>query len=117
MTSIEDRIRRAMREKADQVPGDAVPPLRLPVRPRRPSSLAYGGGQRTGAPAWRRWLAPVTSAVLVGAVISGSVAVSRLVLGAHAPRQPRGGRGLRRAPGRGGRVGRDPGQPVRRGVR
>jgi hypothetical protein len=88
MTSLEDKIRRAMREKADQVPGDAVPPLRLPVRPRRPSSLAYGGGQRTGAPAWRGWLAPAASAVLVAAVISGSVAVSRLVLGAHAPGRP-----------------------------
>lgn len=88
MTSLEDKIRRAMREKADQVPGDAVPPLLLPVRPRRPSSLAYGGGQRTGAPAWRGWLAPAASAVLVAAVISGSVAVSRLVLGAHAPARP-----------------------------
>jgi hypothetical protein len=88
MTSIEDKIRRAMREKADQVPGDAVPPLLLPVRPRRPSSLAYGGGQRTGAPAWRGRLAPAASAVLVAAVISGSVAVSRLVTGAHAPAGP-----------------------------
>jgi hypothetical protein len=88
MTSLEDKIRRAMREKADQVPGDAVPPLLLPVRPRRSSSLAYGGGRRTGAPAWRGWLAPAASAVLVAAVISGSVAVSRLVLGAHAPVRP-----------------------------
>ena len=99
MTSLEDKIRRAMREKADQVPGDAVPLLRLPVRPRRPSSLAYGGGQRTGAPAWRRWLAPAASAVLVGAVISGSVAVSRLVLGAHAPGQPRVATGSGGLPG------------------
>lgn len=88
MTSLEDKIRLAMRDKAEQVPADAVPPLLLPVRPRRPSSLAYGGGQRTGAPAWRGWLAPAASAVLVAAVISGSVAVSRLVLGAHAPRRP-----------------------------
>ncbi len=76
MTSLEDKIRRAMRERADQVPGDAVPPLLLPVRPRRPSSLAYGGGQRTGAPARRGWLAPAASAVLVAAVISGWMAVS-----------------------------------------
>jgi hypothetical protein len=86
MTRLEDKIRRAMREKADQVPGDAVPPLLLPVRPRRSSSLAYGGGRRTGAPAWRGWVAPAASAVLVAAVISGSVAISRLVLRAH----PRG---------------------------
>lgn len=88
MTSLEDKIRRAMREKAGQVPADAVPPLLLPVRPRRPSSLAYRGGQRTGASAWRAWLAPAASAILVAAVISGSVAVSRLVLGAHPPRRP-----------------------------
>jgi len=88
MTSLEDKIRRAMRDKADQVPGDAVPPLLLPVRPRRPPSLADGGGQRTGAPAWRGWLAPAASAVLVAAVISGSVAISRLVLGARAPGRP-----------------------------
>jgi hypothetical protein len=88
MTPLEERIRRAMREKADQVPGDAVSPLTLPVRPRRASSLAYGGGQRTGAPAWRGWLAPAASAVLVAAVISGWVVVSRLVLEAHAPGRP-----------------------------
>jgi hypothetical protein len=98
MTSIEDRIRRAMREKADQVPGDAVPPLLLPVRRRRPSSLAYGGGQSTGAPAWRGWLAPAASAVLVAAVICGSVAVSRLVLRAHAPGRPAAASGSGGAP-------------------
>lgn len=87
MTPLEEKIRAAIREKADQVPADAVPPLLLPVRPRHPFSLAYGGGQRTGASAWRgrslRWLAPAASAILVAAVIAGSVALSRTVLGAH----------------------------------
>jgi hypothetical protein len=86
MTPLEEKIRAAIREKADQVPADAVPPLLLPVRRWRPFSLAYGGGQRTGAPAWRagslRWLAPAASAILVGAVIAGSVVLSR-TLGAH----------------------------------
>ena len=85
MTPLEERIRAAIREKADQVPADAVPPLLLPERPRRPFSLTYGGGQRTGALAWRArslwWLAPAASAVLVAAVIAGSVAFSHTLLG------------------------------------
>jgi hypothetical protein len=88
VTWLEDRIRRALHEKADQVPADAVPPLLLPARRRRSSSLTYGGGQRRGAPAW---LAPAASAFLVAAVIAGSVAVSRLVLGARAPARTRPG--------------------------
>jgi hypothetical protein len=87
MTPLEEKIRRAIREKADQVPADAVPPLLLPVRQRRPSSLAYGG-QRTGTPARHAWVAPALSAVLVAAVIAGSVAVSRTVLGRHATGRP-----------------------------
>jgi len=99
MTSLEERIRRAMLEKADQVPGDAVPPLLLPARRRHPSSLAYGGGQRTGTRAWRGWLAPAASAVLVAAVISGSVAVSRLVLRAQDPGRPAAASGSGGVPG------------------
>jgi hypothetical protein len=83
MTPLEERIRAAIREKADQVPADAVPPLLLPER--RLFSLTYGGGQRTGALAWRArslwWLAPAASAVLVAATIAGSVALSHTLLG------------------------------------
>ena len=64
---------------------DAVPPLRLSARRRRSFSLAHGGGERMGAPAWRRWFAPAASAALVIGVIAGSVTVSRLVLGGEAP--------------------------------
>ena len=88
MTRLEDKLRRAIRAKADQVSSDTVPPLRLPVRRRRSFSLAHGGGERMGAPAWRRWFAPAASAALVIAVIAGSVAVSRLVLGGEAPGGP-----------------------------
>ena len=49
MTSVEDKVRAALRGKADQVPSSAVPPLRLPARRRRPFSLAYGGGRRNRA--------------------------------------------------------------------
>jgi hypothetical protein len=81
MTSLEEKIRAAVREKADEVRADAVPPLLLPVRRRFPFSLAYGGGQRSGALAWRAWLAPAASALLVAAVIAASVALSHTILG------------------------------------
>ncbi len=99
MTRLEDKLRRAIRETADQVPADAVPPLCLPVRSRRSYSLAYGGGQRTGAPTGYGWLAPAASAFLVTAVISGSVVVSRIVLGAHAPQRLGPGTAATSSPG------------------
>ncbi len=83
MTPLEDKVRKAFRDKAGQVPGDVVPPLRLPARRRRFFPLAYGGGQRLGAPARRGWLAPAASAVLVVTVIAGAVAVSRVMPGQH----------------------------------
>jgi hypothetical protein len=101
MTALEEKIRAAIREKAEQVPADAVPPLLLPVRPRRRFSLTYGG-QRTRARAWRagslRWVAPAASAVLVAAVIAGSVALSRTILRARsAPRSGAAAASLTRA--------------------
>jgi hypothetical protein len=81
MTPLEDKVRKAFQAKADQVPVDVVPPLRLPARRRRFFSLAYGGGQRTGAPARRGWLAPAASAVLIVTVIAATVAVSRVMSG------------------------------------
>lgn len=81
MTPLEDEVRKAFQAKADQVPIDVVPPLRLPARRRRFFPLTYGGGQRMGAPARRRWLAPAASAILVVSVAAGSVAVSRVMAG------------------------------------
>jgi hypothetical protein len=81
MTPLEDKVRKAFQAKADQVPIDVVPPLRLPARRRRFFPLAYGGGQRMGAPARRGWLAPAASAILVVSVAAGSVAVSRVMAG------------------------------------
>ena len=85
MTPLEDKVRRAFQDKADQVPADAMPPLRLPARRRRFLSLAYGGGQRMGASARRGWLAAAASAVLVVTVIAGAVAVSRVMPGSQRP--------------------------------
>jgi hypothetical protein len=89
MTPLEDKVRQALRAKADQVP-DAAPPLRLPARRRRFLSLAHRGGQRRGAPAWRGWLAPVAAAVSVAAVIAGSVTASQVFAG-HKAEHARGG--------------------------
>jgi hypothetical protein len=80
MTPLEDKVRKAFQAKADQVPADVVPSLRLPARRRRFFSLTYGGGQSMGAPTRRGWLAPVACAVLVVAMIAGSVAISRIML-------------------------------------
>jgi hypothetical protein len=83
MTPLEDMIRGAIRAKANEVPPDAVPPLRLPSRRRFPP-LAYGGGERRGVSArrdWRDWLAPAASAVSVAALLTGSVALSHVMRG------------------------------------
>jgi hypothetical protein len=85
MTPLEDKVRQAFQAKAGQVRYDVAPPLRLPARRRRFFSLAHGGGQSKGAPGRRGWLAPVASAVLVAAVIAGSVAASRIVAGHQRP--------------------------------
>jgi len=88
MTPLEDRVRRAIRDKAGEVPSDAVPPLRLPARRRRSFSLTYRGGGRMRAAArwgWRGWLAPAAAAVLVVAVVVGSEALSRALYGRPVP--------------------------------
>ena len=85
MTPLEDEVRKTFQAKADQVPIDVVPPLRLPARRRRFFPLAYGGGQRMGASARRGWLAAAASAVLVVTVIAVSVAVSRVTPGPQRP--------------------------------
>lgn len=71
MTSVEDKLRAAIRAKVREIETDAPPPLCLPARRRRSVFLAYGGGEKDGAPlqrAWRRWLTPVTCGLLVAAI-------------------------------------------------
>ncbi len=81
MTPLEDRIRQALRGEAGDIPPGTPPPLRLPARRRGFFSLAYGGGERKEVPAGSRWgwLAPATAAVVVAAVIAGSVGVSHVM--------------------------------------
>jgi hypothetical protein len=85
MTPLEDKVRKALLAKADQVPVDVVPPLRLHAGRRRFFSLAYGGGQRMGAPTRRGWLAPAASAVLVVTVIATTAALTRVMPGQQRP--------------------------------
>jgi mannan endo-1,4-beta-mannosidase len=77
MSPVEEKLRAAFQAKAGDIPASA-PPLRLPARPRRFLFLAHGSGEKKGTPgyrAWRRWTAPVASAVLVVAVIAASAVV------------------------------------------
>ncbi len=77
MTPLEDRLRAAIRAKAAEIRPDP-PPLHLPARRRRSLLLAYGGGEKKGAQAWRappRWLAPAACAILVATVIAASTLV------------------------------------------
>lgn len=85
MTPLENDLRDAFRARASQVPPDAVPPLRLPVRGRGFLALAYGGGESKGGLASRSWLAPAACAVLVAAVAAGAVALSHVMPGRPAP--------------------------------
>jgi hypothetical protein len=93
MTQLEDRLRAAIRAKADDMPTGQVPPLRLPGPGRESFPLAHGGGESKRPPTARlatarlprRWLAPAAAAVLVAAVAAGSVAVSGALRGRQQP--------------------------------
>ena len=73
MTGLENKLRAALRDTADEIPA-TPPPLRL--RPRRDSRRGSGPvwpGQRR----WISWAAPLAAAVLVLAVVAVSLAVVR----------------------------------------
>jgi mannan endo-1,4-beta-mannosidase len=85
MTSVEEKLRAAIRARVREIEADAPPPLRLPARRRRSVFLAYGGGEKDGAPlqrAWRRWIAPTACGVLVGAI---AIAATSFAGSRHAP--------------------------------
>jgi mannan endo-1,4-beta-mannosidase len=74
MTPIEDKLRAAIRARADEIEPYA-PPLLLPPRRRRSFFLAHGGGEKRRTPAqraWQGWGAPAASAIMVGVVIVAS---------------------------------------------
>jgi hypothetical protein len=74
MMPLEERLRAAIRETADEIPADP-PPLRL----NRPGSHAMSPGGRAGRPrghAWRVWAAPLAAAAVVFAVVAASLALT-----------------------------------------
>jgi hypothetical protein len=70
MTPLEERLRAAIRETAEQIPADP-PPLRL----NRPGRHAMSAGH-SPAGRWRAWTAPVAAAAVVVAVIVSSLALT-----------------------------------------
>jgi len=77
MTTLEDRLRVALRETADDITLQSLPPLRLP------------GGRRR----WPAWLTPLAAAASVVAVVAASLAISTAFQGrqrpaAHGPAGP-----------------------------
>jgi mannan endo-1,4-beta-mannosidase len=88
VTSVEDRLRAAIRAQVREIETGALPPLRLPARGRGFVFLACGGGEKDSTrprPGWRGWLAPTACAVLVGAI---AVADVSLAGGSPAARRP-----------------------------
>lgn len=73
MTSLEAKLRAALRDTADEIPADP-PPLRLP--PRRLPWLGSDRGTRGTEHGWVAWAAPLASAALVVAVVAGSLALT-----------------------------------------
>jgi hypothetical protein len=63
MTSLEHKLRTALRETADEIPAEA-PPLHLNPQP------------RAGQHKWRAWAAPLAAAALVIATVAVSLAVA-----------------------------------------
>jgi hypothetical protein len=67
MTSLQDKLRAALRETADEIPAEA-PPLHLSPQPR--------AGQNGRHTRWRAWAVPLATAALVIATVAASLAVA-----------------------------------------
>jgi hypothetical protein len=74
MTPLEERLRAAIRETADEIPADP-PPLRLNRRGRHGISPGGRAARRRGH-AWRVWATPLAAAAVVFAVVAASLALT-----------------------------------------
>jgi hypothetical protein len=97
--SLDDGLRRALREIAGEVPADSVPPLVLPPRRRRPVSLRPAGRagldatrtrRRARPRAWTRarsWATVAGSAALAAGVLAAATGLAH-VLNLHQEARP-----------------------------
>jgi len=84
MTPLQDKLRDALRETADEIPAQA-PPLHLSPRPR-----ASRDGQNA---MWRAWAVPLAAAALVLAAVGASLAVAGSLTHQPAATRPQVGPG------------------------
>jgi len=84
MTPLQDKLRNALRETADEIPAQA-PPLNLSPQPR-----ASRGGQNAR---WRAWATPLAAAALVLAAVGASLAVTGNLTHQPAATRPQAGPG------------------------
>lgn len=85
MNTLEDNVKTALRQTADEIRPHQVPPLRL-------TSHRLRNAWRTRRHRVSPWLVPLTAAAAVAAVVVASVAVSGSI-GAHRPRAHSSSRG------------------------
>ena len=69
MNTLEDRVRRALRETAEDISRTDVPLLRLPDRAGR-------GRLARGWRGWPPWLTPLAAAAAVAAVLAATLALT-----------------------------------------
>ena len=88
MNTMEDQLRAALKEAAEEITPYSVPPLRL-NRARRLGLPGFGEHRR-----WAAWLAPLAAAAAVAAVIIASAAVFGTIGSGTQPTAPLGPAGL-----------------------
>jgi hypothetical protein len=76
MSFLDDSLRGAFRDVADEIPDDSLPPLVLPPRRRRRPGLVYRGARRPGSRRSRTWIAAAGSAVLAAAVVAAAAGIA-----------------------------------------
>ncbi len=79
MRSIEESLRGAFREAADEVPADSVPPLILPARRRRSWLTRQSAPPAAGRA--RAWAAVASAAVTVAVVVGAAASVGSVLHG------------------------------------
>ena len=84
MTMLEDRVRRALRETAEEVTHRDVPPLQLPDGGGRGAAARSWLARGRQATRWPGWFTPLAAAAAVAAVLAATLAVTGTLSG-HRP--------------------------------